>query len=603
MMMSLIFCALVYVFISSRFVAPMKIQKIPNISRTKPKEVLEEQQGRGIEVIEISGKNESELISKRIKRLDSDEGDRSPDSQKLIFFPSRTLKSPRISERSRVVNYSPANHRMSSRMSEPRPFNHMISGPKPNGFQRKPIQSTARTLQQQRQQVQNIQDIIQHNQYPVHQPQQTHRLMPARLNVFDPSSLLPVQLAGTYRNPRNNGELTQMFNPNDYHKHPTNPPEILMPDPFYNFKPQDPLEINQMAMNGMNGIKMMPTVVTSPYFRRKFSHQIASIPNYNIRSKDVTGIYQNVLNSGRDFHVDRVVEEPKKKPFSMMLDFYPMAGGGNDIGVHHQQQRQHQTQIHHQQPPLQPNFHQQLQYPQQNLMQHASPSSKSPRLKPFQGYYQDPTLFNTMQFPQLTPRYPAFFRFNQPHHEASNNHPVGLTKPSQLVVHLNLFPKNKVPTFKRSSNEEQIQMRKKVQQQMFQEKFEVKHNETIEATSAPVNINFNVNTGNGHPENVLHQGNMPQDPYHNFSVSTESSFKPTYYYDDSEDDQSLAVAPSLVYHNIHRERPIQLMLTNSTTTEPPLKKLKNHKLAYKTIERPRKQNIKNETRKYGNAFQ
>lgn len=556
--MSLIFCALIYVFIDSRFIEPVKVTKAPKF---KPKEVAKE---RGIEVIEISGKNESEVAPKRIRRLDSDEADRSPDSQKLVFLPGRPMKPSRVMEKPKVNNFpsAPPNHRISSRMSDPRPFNHMMGAPHPNGFQRAP-QTTARSFHNQ---VHNIQDIIRQNQVPVHQRHpQRFPMTPARYNGIESTSMYPVQLAGTYRHPRKNGELSQIFNPTDYPKHSQTHQEMV-PDPFHNYKPGSPYEVNQMAM--MNGMKLMGTMPTqNPYFRRQFKHQIASIPNYNIRSKDATGIYQNVLNSGKHFQVDRN-EEQRQKPFSMMLDVYPAMGGTDGMETNQMQQMQ------------------QMQQP-----------LKKPRMKPFQGYYQDPSYFNTMQFPQLMPRYPAYFRYQQPQPQASNMHSLHM-KPSQLVVHLNLYPKNK-QTLKRSSNEDEITTKKN-----YREKVEQQRSNLTEAPAAPVNINFNVNT-NGHPENILHQANLPRDPYQNYSVTTEPTFKPSYYYDESDDDQSIMVSPSLVYHNIHRDRPTHLMLRNSTTTtEIPKKKLKNHKHIYQTIERPQKQQkIKSELKNYGNIYQ
>lgn len=216
---------------------------------------------------------------------------------------------------------------------------------------------------------------------------------------------------------------------------------------------------------------------------------------------------------------------------------------------------------------------------------------RMPRMKPFQGYYQDPSYFNAMTYPQLMARYPNY-RYPQHTPEASNIHPIGITmKPSQLVVHLNLYPKNKTP-YKRSSTEEEISRKKT---QLEPSKTETK-NATTGTTSMPLNINFNVNTGNGHPENIHHHVNLPRDPYQNYNVT--SDYKSNYYYDENEDDRSLHVAPSLVYNNIHRERPIHMMLRNTTTTRKPPKKMNNHKHTYQTIERPRKQAIRNEPRNF-----
>lgn len=222
---------------------------------------------------------------------------------------------------------------------------------------------------------------------------------------------------------------------------------------------------------------------------------------------------------------------------------------------------------------------------------------RMPRLKPFQGYYQDPSYFNSMAYPQLMPRYPATHRYQQPQPEASNHHPIGINmKPSQLVVHLNLYPKNKSSS-KRSSTEEAEPRKTQLEAPKTEQR-----NNTSGTTSMPLNINFNVNTGNGHPENTHHHINMPRDPYQrDYNLTTESTtYKSNYYYDENEDDRSLLVGPSLVYNNILRDRPMHMMLRNNTKAEKPRKKFNNHKHTYQIIERPRKHSIKNEPRNFVN---
>lgn len=662
--MSLILCSLLYILVHSKSVQPAKIIKNPEFKPVLPAKDLD----GGIEVIELFGKNNSD-VPKRIKRLDSDETNRSPDSQKLIFYPSRTLKPPRTLEKPKVINFHPIppNHRMSSRMTKPRPFKHMMaSGSKPNGFK---VQSTARSFNQQ---LNNINDVIQHNQgqYPgmknqnqgpvmMHQnhfqgsqgqfhgnqgqfygnqgqhfgngqgqvasiqqgqhfpgyqnqkPTQLHQTpnhqnqftmnqnqfpyqnphqvkkkkkarFPPQLTSPEATSMHPVQLAGTYRHPRKDKDFTKMMQSDIQQSHLAN--QHQMPDPFYNYKPESAFEINQMVTGAT---RLPPNTVTqnSPYFRRKFKQQIASIPDYQIHSKDVAGIYENVLNSGKKFQVDRN-EMSKAKPIQLMLDVYP--ANGEETGV------QQLPQMTQQVPMVNQVANMMQQMPNMMIPQYP----RIPRLKPFQGYYQDPSYFNSMTFPQLMPsmRYPSFYRYPKLQAQSSNVNSMSVAKPSQLVVHLNLFPKDKT-SFKRSSTEDEINMTEKKKKQ--QESMKI---ESANSTAAvPFNINFNVNTGNGHPENIHHHVNLPKDPYFNKDVDSDSSYRPNnYYYDDNDNDQSIQVAPSLVYQNIHRDRPIHLMLKNATAaTEKTVKKPNNHKHKYETIERPRKQQkIKNEPRNF-----
>lgn len=550
--MSVIVCALLYVFVSSKPVAPAPpVKPVIKVQTPKPKPV-EPKVEVGIEVIEISGKNVTDAPPKRIKRLDSDESDKHPNSQSLVYFPSQSMKPPKILRRPQVINFPqfPPNHRQPA-TAAPRPFNHMMSmnsGLRPNGF-KKPM-STARSYQ-----VNSIQDVLNHpnHQMPQSMRHQMHHYPMSNIRFANvESSTHPIQLAGTYRHPKQkHADLLKMFGTNDQSVvYAGNEVE----DPFHNYRPQSPFEINQLAMSGMH---YSPTPVNHmPAFRRKSRFPVASIPNYNLHSKDVSHIYQNVLHSGQQFNVDRN-ERYRDKPLSMMLDVFPMGG--------------------------------------------QMPSHKRPRMKPFQGFYQDPNVFNTMQFPQLMPRYPSYFRYPQMHAEGSNKVMTGMTKPSQLVVHLNLFPKGK-DTNKRSSTEEQLQRLR-----TMREKAQSKRNE-----SAPVNINFNMN---GHPENVnlmKEQTTPARDVYDSYGASTEPALKPpNYYYDDNSNEEGVVVPPSLVYQNIHRDRPTYLMLKNSTslpekttsTTQAtivvPPRKLKTHQHTYQSIESPKKYHIKNEPKRGG----
>lgn len=554
--MALIFGALIYVFIDSRNAVPVKVPTL----KLKPKEILLKPQ-RGIEVISINGKNESEIPAKRIKRLDSSkESSKSPESEKLIFYPNRALKSPNTS---RVANYQqmPANHRMSSRMAEPRPFNHMIGTVgRPNGFQSQPNQpkSTARSFLQQ---TNNLE-----NQYPQFTAQ---GINPMTMNRFE-STNRPVQLTGKYRHPRKNGELSTFFNYGEQAKYGYQ--QEMQPDPFYNYKPNSPYDINQLAMHGMTAMDGNPA--QSPYFRRRYRQPISS---YNHYPKETGGVLQSLLSSPKTYQVDRSTEE-QKKALSLLLDLIPMAG----------EESPEQQSL----PPL--------QYP-----------IKSPRLKPFQGYYRDPSFFNSMQFPQLMPRYPSYYRYaqaqslaqaqqqQQPQASPSNVRANTKLKPSQLVVHLNLFPKNKNPTLKRSSTEEEQRELQKLHHEKF-DKFEKRKNSTVETSPAPVNINFNLNT-NGHPENIHHQ---LRNALHNHTLTTEPSFRPNYYYDENDSDQSSSAAPTMFYHNINRDRPMHMMLRNATKAEKPLRKFKNHKHNYQIVERPRKEHkIKNNPTHYDDMYQ
>lgn len=321
-----------------------------------------------------------------------------------------------------------------------------------------------------------------------------------------------------------------------------------------------PYEINQMVNPVIDG-KIVTTLQPQSeknYFRRKFRQPIASIPNYDIHAQDAANIYGNILQSTPNATLHQVTER-NGNPFSVMLDVMPMQGEESDY-----------TSILH--------------------LQH--PSKFRPMMNKF---YQDPQYFNTMNFPQLMPRYPApYFRY-QP--QPSNNmygtiHTGnGMMKPSQIVVHLNLFPKNNLQSHKRSSSEND----KHVQDTRLS-KLNSKKNQT-DATH-PFNINFNIN---GHPENQAYRINQS---------STETAMTQNYFYDDEDDfnadDHSMSVAPSLVYKNIYRDKPFhyeylrnstmqEIKPTVATTRNPTIIKTANMKHHYKIIERPRaEKNVRNQ---------
>lgn len=526
--MLLISGTLLFVIINSRIV--------DSTNRTSKNET-ENQTKRGLQVIEISSRNASEdenvsFPKARSKRLDSKKSfsltssTSMPDSQKLIFYPSRTLKPPRTSQKTKAIHYTslPPNHKISSRrMIIPRvPSNHASFSPKPNAFLQAPSGPPQYSNKNQKAMKQNPEIYS-----PQQQVVQNHNYSPLSMptNAF--------QLKGKYRHQRKNGDLSQILHSN--HQYKTEPSNVVT-----NFI--SPYEINQML--SLKDGKMISTLQpqTEPnYFRRKFRQQVASIPNYSMYAKDAANIYGNVLQSAsptalKQHHVterNEQVSHSGNSPFSVMLDVCPMAGEGNEFA---QQQKQF-------------------------------------KVRPFMSrFYQDPQYFNTMNFPQVMHRYPpSYFRFqHQP--QVSNNFGAinsnGM-KPSQIVVHLNLFPKNNLPTNKRSSNEDtqMVQLKKDLRPTKYSN---MKKNQTLNGSSPfNINLNMNLNTGNGHPENMHYRVNQS---------STEP--QQNYFYDDEDDDdddvndnddiapdQSLSAAPSIVYKNIHRDRPYHYeFLRNSTTT-------------------------------------
>ncbi|CAG9803403.1 unnamed protein product [Chironomus riparius] len=555
--MTIVFGGLFYVFVYGR-ANETNSNSTFNKTRTsnitlKYVESNDTDTNKGLEVIEISGKNYSESHVKRIKRLDSEDvsANMSPETQRLTFFPTRSLKPPRIVQKPKVIQYPPLppNHKISSRRLDPRVYQFGTMQPIPHEFLRPPTPGTFYGSQ-----VHNIQDII--NQNPQYQQHNYYPLVGAQQVLTTAKEMMgtkPIQLAGSYRHPRTNQNLAQIFQQSK--------PQTLKAeasDPFQNYKPISPYEVNQMLNQHANDehVKYMSTTSETPYFRRKFKKKIASSNNYNVHANDAANIYGNGLQTVKKRVQDRNEIQHQGKPFSVMLDVYPMPGEDNEYG--------------------QPYIH--------------VPNLK--RLKPLMNrYYQDPQMFNSMNFPQVMARYPAYFRYQnnakqqqlQKQQQQSSTsfgtiQSNGMSKPSQLVVHLNLYPKNNSPTFKRSSSEDfngGQETQNKFQRQSKLHLSTIK-NQTIDVSSTPFNINFNVNTGNGHPENIAHQKQLEFN-----RTSTEATLASNnYFYDDEEEedinaDQSVNAHPSIVYKDIYRDKPIHLMLKSTTASTKKPKSNKN----------------------------
>lgn len=469
----------------------------------------------------------------RSKRLDSEDDSSAslsdshmPDSQKLIFYPSRTLKPPRTAQKMKAIHYAslPPNHKISSRrVLDPRVSNKQVSLlPKPHEYLQPP---TGHSFYDQ---VKNIQSAMKQN------------YSPQRISHNHAPNLAPTafKLRGTYRQGR---------------RVPVNhQPESS--DTVSNLI--SPYEINHMINpNAIDGkiVTTIPPQSEGNYFRRKFRQSIASIPSYNLHAQDAANIYGNVLQSTPS-DVQQVTERNevvhRANPFSVMLDVMPMHGEESDYI---------------------------------SILNLQRPTRFRPMMSRF---YKDPQYFNTMNFPQLMPRYPSssYFRY-QP--QASKTYGTihtgnGMMKPSQIVVHLNLYPKHNSPSNKRSSSENDKHV-----QETRQHKLSHMKNQT--ENSQPFNINFNIN---GHPENHAFRINQ---------TSTEAAMTQSYFYDDEDDfisDHSMSVAPSLVYKNIYRDKPFHyeylrnstlagIKPTIATSKIPKIVKTANHKHQYQVIERPR----------------
>ena len=235
--------------------------------------------------------------------------------QKLVFLPSKVLKPPKLGSRSPKFNETSARIpkklpynltkqqiMASKKRANRRQFNDYFDSPRPFNFQMTPGQapapfqplgrpsSTVRTLYQnqlqnqlklnqahlanrlkahQHNKVNSIQDIISHSD---------HDAFP------QPGS--KIQFSGVYRHPRkNNGEfsgLSSFMTELSDGRNPTATPttqiqpyypqyyaaQNFLPDPFHNFKPKNPSDINQLATSQYkNPSQFGPTPTSFTYYR------------------------------------------------------------------------------------------------------------------------------------------------------------------------------------------------------------------------------------------------------------------------------------------------------------------------------------------------
>lgn len=292
---------------------------------------------------------------------------------------------------------------------DPRPFNFQNNGPLPSAFQ-KPDQSIVEQIPKDYQgHVNNIEDILKQ----VHSDENIYKNP-------EPSSsnkqLNKIQFSGTYRHPRNMMDIGKLLQKSNFKPVITLQqsirPEIQQPiyntnDIFHNYKPSKLSDINLLAVNQF---RFAPNTVPSPLLNKRLFYPE---PSVNMQPPDIANIYHQLITAN-NFRTDvnKRMGQTKTKPFSLMLDIYPAASEDELT--------------------KRPNY---------NRIPSYMPQKYNVPL--------DHSYLNSIQFPQIQQqRYPPP---NNYYHNFYNRYPnpedvlpeATVNKPSQMVVHLNLFPKNK----------------------------------------------------------------------------------------------------------------------------------------------------------------
>lgn len=299
---------------------------------------------------------------------------------------------------------------------DPRPFNYQNNGPLPSAFQ-KPNQSVLDQIPKDYQgPVNNIEDILKqvHGDDTIYTNPET-----ASTN----KQLNKIQFSGTYRHPRNMMDLGKLLQKSNFKPVVTlqqsirpetaapvyNPPIYNTNDIFHNYKPSTLSDINLLAVNQF---RFAPKNVPSPLLNKRLFYPEPSV-NMQPPGPDMANMYHQLVTAN-NYRTDenKRMGQAKTKPFSLMLDIYPAASEDEST-----------------------------KRPVYNRVPSYMPQKYNSPL--------DHSYLNSMQFPQIQQqRYPPPNNYyNNFYNRYPNQEDVlpetGVNKPSQMVVHLNLFPKNK----------------------------------------------------------------------------------------------------------------------------------------------------------------
>lgn len=389
-------------------------------------------------------------------------------SEKLVF--PRFIPPPQIIQR---------------RQTNPRPFNFPLSGPKPVAFQKLNTEiknyayDNPYRYQTHKKKVNNIQDILNEGEVSP--------------NVLDyntkslASNIQPnhVKFTGTYRHPKEYSNMMKAFTPHlsGSTQFQTTPTQFTS-DPFYPFKPKSPSDVNLMALNDFRFALPVksPFIPNIPTYTQKFKKPIKS-------RIEMENIYEEVMNKSRilnpPIYIDRnehqLNVENKHKPFSLMLDIYPMNEEETNFKTQHRN-------------PILPQY-----LPNPGI---TAINSLQYRPLPIDNSY-----FSTINFPQLQNTRPQFLQnYNDPlrfpittrgpinsHHHFNSMHDKDEDNPGKMVVHLNLYPKqnlrNKHRNVKiieeRSSQEIENQFKKSPNEFEFFNSIPIVYDATSATTISP----------------------------------------------------------------------------------------------------------------------
>lgn len=359
-----------------------------------------------------------------VKRFQNEEKDNVEVPQTLALKSYQSMREePTLYIRNHNIY---PNHRYDVRRQveeiyQPRPFDYIMRGTPPTAFQvtHKNSSNFPQIPKDYVGNVNSIQDIL-------------RQVGDAKLNNFqEPNGMHKIKIAGTYKH-RKVDDVTRMFEPGPrknrgqnidhslLQSHSENSHNVIK-DPFYKFKPNPLSDVNLMATNQF---RFAPYSVLSN-----------KVPMDSSQSMDPANLYHQIItaNKNRLKYLDNNSKndniQSKQKPFTLMLDVYPMPDEETSSTVAYSLPVKYQNHVNSnvmRHPGIssinniQPFFHN-ANYPQHK-----------PHHYPNIPHYHNDIYFRKFAAKQLNSRY---YRPVENENNANN--------PSQITVHLNLFPKKK----------------------------------------------------------------------------------------------------------------------------------------------------------------
>lgn len=326
------------------------------------------------------------------------------------------------------------NHRYDARRQleeiVPRPFDYFVRGTPPTAFQRNQKNSSnfPQIPKEYEGTVNSIQDILK-------------QVSDGRNNNQDTNGMHKIKIAGTYKH-RKVDDITGMFESAPRKNREKNSERLVtqsnpsiaashvIRDPFYKYKPNSLSDVNLMATNQFR---------FAPYHILSNKYVPTSSPQTH--SMDPGNLYHQIImaNENRLKYLEdnskKDNAQSKQKPFTLMLDVYPMP---DDEHVSSTASLPIKYQNHY-------NAHA-MRHPAINSINNLQPyfqNANYPQLKANR-YPNLPHYHNSDYFRKFGAR-PSNSGFYASTHDRENGN-----NPSQITVHLNLFPKKK----ERSNNGE-----------------------------------------------------------------------------------------------------------------------------------------------------